>query len=149
MTTDAATKQDNKKATTLAGWKKAKVHTVTLASGVEADIQIPNLPELVSSGEFPNHLVDVAISVAQRDTEDKITSDEIKSQAEFYRELVSRAVVSPALSPEDVKDIPFEDVELIVSIATRQRDVDALGHHIAGLDKNADWRKFRGLDYLD
>lgn len=136
-----------KKTTTLASWKKNAVHTVTLASGTEVDIKIPNLPELVSAGEFPNHLVDVAISVATGKTE--VSTEEIKSQAEFYRELVSRTVVAPALSPEDVKDVPFEDVELLASIATRQRDVDALGHHIAGLDSNADWRKFRGVEYID
>lgn len=135
------------KKATLAAWKKNAVHPITLASGTEVEIKIPNLPELVSAGEFPNHLVDTAINVATGKTE--VTSEEVKSQAEFYRELVSRTVVEPSLTPEDVKDIPFEDVELISAIATRQRDVDALGHHIAGLDKNADWRKFRGVEYID
>jgi hypothetical protein len=133
--------------TTLAGWKKAAVHDVTLASGIEVKIKIPNLPELVAAGEFPNHLVDTAINVATGKTE--VSSEEIKQQAEFYRELVSRTVIEPALTPEDVADVPFEDVELIAAIATRQRDVDALGHHIAGLDNNADWRKFRGVEYID
>jgi len=138
---------DQKKATTLSAWKKNAVHTVTLASGTEVDLKVPNLPELVAAGEFPNHLVDTAIAVASGDR--KVTAEEVAQQAEFYRELVSRAVVNPALTVEDVKDIPFEDVELISAIATRQRDIDALGHHIAGLDQNADWRKFRGLDDLD
>lgn len=138
--------------TTLAAWKKAGIHTITLSSGTEVDIRIPNLPELVSAGEFPNGLVETAIKVATQDPTDprnKITADDIKSQAEFYRELLSRTLVEPKVSPEDVKDIPFEDVELLVSIATRQRDVDALGDHIAGLDSNEKWRKFRGIDYLD
>ena len=133
-----------KSTTTLAAWKKAAVHDVTLASGVEVQIKIPNLPELVSAGEFPNHLVEVAISVATGET--KVTGEEIKAQAEFYRELVARTLVSPEVAAEDVAGLPFEDIELLASIATRQRDVDALGHHIAGLDKNEDWRKFRGLD---
>lgn len=134
---------EQKKSATIAAWKKNAVHTVTLASGTEVEMRIPNLPELVASGEFPNHLVDTAIKVATGEA--KVTSEEVASQAEFYRELVSRAVISPVVSPEDVKDLPFEDVELISSIATRQRDVDALGHHIAGLDQNADWRKFRQI----
>lgn len=138
---------EQKKATTLAAWKKNANHTVTLASGTEVEMKIPNLPELVAAGEFPNHLVDTAIQVASG--ERKVSAEEIAQQAEFYRELVSRAVVNPTLAPEDVKDLPFEDVELISAIATRQRDVDALGHHIAGLDNNADWRKFRGIDDLD
>lgn len=138
---------NEKKPTTLAAWKKNAVHPVTLASGTEVEIKIPNLPELVSAGEFPNHLVDTAIAVATGET--KVTSEEVKAQAEFYRELVSRTVVTPALTPEDVRELPFEDIELLSAIATRQRDVDALGHHIAGLDSNADWRKFRGIEYID
>ena len=133
--------------TTLAAWKKAGVHTITLATGVEVDIRVPNLPELVSAGEFPNHLVEVAIGVASGET--KVTAEEIKAQAEFYREIISKTLVEPKLTPEDVKAVPFEDIELLASIATRQRDVDALGEHIAGLDKSEQWRKFRGIDYLD
>jgi hypothetical protein len=135
------------KTATLAAWKKNSVHHVTLSSGTEVDLKIPNLPELVSSGEFPNHLVDTAISVATGET--KVTSEEVKAQAEFYRELVSRAVVNPTLTPDDVREVPFEDVELIAAIATRQRDIDALGHHLAGLDSREDWRKFRGVEYSD
>jgi len=143
-----STNEAPKKATnTLAAWKKAKVHTITLASGAVVEIQIPNLPELVSAGEFPNHLVEVAINVASGDT--KVTPEEIKSQAEFYRNLVTRTVVSPELTLDDVKDLPFEDIELLSSIATRQRDVDALGLHIAGLDKSEEWRRFRGVEYGD
>lgn len=132
---------------TLAAWKKAGVHSVTLSTGFECDIRIPNLPELVSAGEFPNHLVDVAISVASGDR--KVSADEIKSQAEFYRELISRTMVDPQVTPDQVAEIPFEDIEILAAIATRQRDVDALGKHIAGLDKSEEWRKFRGIDYLD
>ena len=133
--------------TTLAAWKKAGVHEVTLASGTVVKIKIPNLPELVSAGEFPNHLVEVAISVATG--ESKVTAEEIKAQAEFYRELIARSLVEPKAEPEDVKELPFEDIELIAQIATRQRDVDALGEHLAGLDKNEQWRRFRNIDYLD
>jgi hypothetical protein len=142
-----STENEVKKPATLAAWKKSKFHTVTLASGAVVDIKIPNLPELVSAGEFPNHLVEVAINVATGDS--KVTPEEIKSQAEFYRNLITKTVVSPELTLDDVKELPFEDIELLSAIATRQRDVDALGHHIAGLDESADWRKFRGIDYID
>lgn len=135
---------------TLAAWKKAGVHEVTLASGFQVKIKLPNLPELVRAGEFPNHLVETAIKVASAPAEQQqITADDVKSQAEFYCALVSLSLVEPIVTPDDVKELPFEDIELLAAIATRQRDVDALGHHIAGLDKNEDWRKFRGIDYLD
>lgn len=145
----STTEAEGKKAVSLAGWKKAAVHTITLSSGAVVDIRIPNLPELVAAGEFPNHLVDTAIGVATGNVE--VTAKEIKAQAEFYRELLSKTLVSPEVTADDVKTagIPFEDIELIASIATRQRDVDALGHHIAGLDQNEDWRKFRGVEYID
>lgn len=127
-------------------WKKAGQHDVTLASGFEVAMRIPNLPELVQSGEFPNHLVETAIKLANADPadpENKITADDIKEQAEFYRALVSKSLVDPEVTPEEVKDLPFEDVELIVSIATRQRDLDAVGNHISGLEKSEQWRRFR------
>lgn len=135
------------KKTTLAAWKKAATHDVILNSGVQVTIKLPNLPELVAAGEFPNHLVETAINVATGNT--KVTAEEVKSQAEFYREVVARTLVEPAVSPDDVKELPFEDIELLAALATRQRDIDALGHQIAGLDKSEDWRRFRGLDYLD
>lgn len=136
-----------KNTATLASWKKSAFHEITLSSGVKVTIKLPNLPELVKSGEFPNHLVDIAISVATGET--KISKEEVTAQADFYRELVARTVVEPALTPEDVAELPFEDVELLAALATRQRDVDALGHHLAGLEKSEDWRKFRQIEYFD
>lgn len=129
-----------------AAWVKNKRHPITLASSLDTvvEIELPNLPELVSAGEFPNHLVDAAIAVAQ--TDQKVTREAIVEQAEFYRHLVAKTVKSPEITPDDVKDLPFEDIELIVSLAMRQRDIDAVGKQIAGLDKSDDWRKFRGVD---
>jgi hypothetical protein len=66
--------------------EEGQVPHVTLATGAVVEIKIPNLPELVSAGEFPNHLVEVAINVATGDS--KVTPEEIKSQAEFYRKFL-------------------------------------------------------------
>lgn len=129
-------------------WIKSKRHPINLASSVDTvvAIEVPNLPELISAGEFPNHLIDAAINVAQGA---KVTREHISEQAEFYRHLIAKTVKEPEIVPDDVKDLPFEDVELIASIATRQRDVDGLGNQIAGLDKSDDWLKFRGVLDLD
>jgi hypothetical protein len=126
----------------------ASHHDVALASALDrvVTIKLPDLPELVSSGDFPNHLVDTAIQVANGA---KVTREHLAEQAEFYRELISKTLVDPALTPDEVKALPYEDKELIAAIATRQRDVDALGNQIAGLDKSDQWREFRGLDILD
>lgn len=129
-----------------AAWKAAKRHPVSLPSGIEIEIEIPNLPQMVKTGQVPNDLVEAAIGALQRD---KITKELVVEQADFYNKLVATAVKVPTITEDDVPDLPYEDVELIVELATRQRDVDALGRHLAGLHKSKEWRSFRGLDYGD
>ena len=130
---------------TLAAWKKAKVHTVTLPSGVSVKMQIPDLPALIKSGEIPNSLVDAALGAVEGAS--KVDREFVEKQAEFTNKVVALSVVEPKLTEEDVASgvIPAEDKEMITEIATRQRDLDALGHHIAGLHTNKDFRSFRGL----
>ena len=129
-----------------AEWGKAKTHTITLPSGFEVDIQVPNLPSLIKTGQIPNNLIDAALGAMDSE---QVTREMVEQQADFYEKLVAIAVVDPVVSEEDVKDLPFEDVELIVEIATRNRDVDAVGHHIGGLHKSEEWRSFRRGDHLD
>lgn len=131
---------------TAAQWKKLKTHTITLPSSAVVDIEIPDLPSLVKTGAIPNELVDIAIGVANGK---KVTREDIVQQADFYNKLCAITVVSPAVSEEDFASgaVPFEDKELIVELATRQRDLDACGHHIGGLERVSAWRSFRGLSY--
>lgn len=133
------------KATTKAAWKKSKRHYITLPSSVVVGVEIPDLPNLVKAGAIPNELIDTAIAVASGR---KPTREDIEQQADFYNKLCALAVVEP----EDVteadfasNDFPFEDKEMLVEIATRQRDLDAIGHHIGGLEKVKDFRTFRGI----
>lgn len=138
MTDEAA------KPTTLAAWKKNRDHVVTLPSGTVVEIAIPDLPALVVSGAIPNKLVDIAIGVANGK---KVTKEDIVEQAEFYNKLCALTVISPAATEEDFasKTLPFEDKECLVEFATRQRDLDAVGHHIAGLEKVQSFRDLRGI----
>jgi hypothetical protein len=131
---------------TAAQWKKLKGHTITLPSSAVVEIEIPDLPNLVKTGQIPNELVDVAIGVANGK---KVTREDIVQQADFYNKLCAITVKQPAVTEEDFASgsVPFEDKELIVEIATRQRDLDAVGHHIGGLEKVSEWRSFRGLSY--
>lgn len=129
----------------LDGWKKARQHKVTLPSGTEVTIQVPNLALLVKTGQLPNELVQQAIGTLQAN---KLTAEAIAEQADFYAKLVCATVKEPAVTEDDVlgdNPLPFEDVEMLVEIATRQRDLDALGHHIGGLHTSRDWRAFRGV----
>lgn len=126
-------------------WKAAAAHDVTLPSGTVVKIRIPNLPLLVKTGQLPNELVTEALSTIS-DPDKKLTPEAIAQSADFYAKLLTVTVIEPEITEDDIPDIPFEDVEWLVELATRQRDQDALGHHIAGLHKNKDWRTFRGLD---
>ena len=131
---------------TLAGWKKAKRHAVVLPSGFEVEIEVPNLPLMIKTGTIPNHLLDAALGAIERQ---QVTTELIKEQADFFELLVSTMVVEPKLTVEEVREIPFEDVELLVEIGTRQRDVDAVGNHIGGLHTSKEWRQFRGFEDRD
>lgn len=139
MTAEKATK-----AASLSAWRANRLHQITLPSSTVVEIEIPDLPTLVKTGTIPNELVDIAIGVAQGK---KITRDDIVQQADFYNKLCSLTVKSPAVTEEDFASgaLPFEDKEMIVELATRQRDLDAIGHHIGGLEKVAEFQKFRGL----
>lgn len=143
-TTSTIPVDDAPKVATLASWKKAKTHPVTLNSGAVVEIQIPDLPSLVKTGTIPNELVDIAIGVASGA---KITKEDIVKQADFYNKLCALTVVSPVVTEEQFASdvLPFEDKEMIVEFATRQRDLDAIGHHIGGLEKVKDFRTFRQL----
>lgn len=143
----AATKESEetigRRVKTVAAWKSSRRHYIILASGVEVGIEIPNLPLMVKTGVIPNDLLDAALGAIQKQ---EITPELIKEQSDFFHLLVSVMVKEPELAPEDIPDLPYEDIELLVEIGTRQRDIDAIGNQVAGLHKSADWRKFRGWD---
>lgn len=141
---------DTRSTTDAASWGQAAFHLVTLPSGAVAKIRIPDLPALIETGEIPQHLLDAALGVAAKPN--KTPSKElIVQQREFTDCLVMQTVIEPPLSEADLDSkhgIPYEDKEMLVEIATRQRDLDAEGNHIGGLEKSEKWRKFRGLDSL-
>jgi hypothetical protein len=132
------------KPTSLAGWKKAKRHTVTLPSAAVVEIELPDLPELVKTGGIPNDLVDIAIGVASGK---KVSREDIVQQADFFNKLCAITVVEPKVTEEDFASgaLPFEDKEMLVEFATRQRDLDAVSHHLAGLETSKSFRAARGL----
>ena len=132
-----------------AGWKKNAVHTPLLPSGSRVKLKIPDLPRLIETGKIPNHLLDAALGVASNGEDTKPSKELITQQREFTDTLVMLTVVEPKLTEEDMDDIPYEDKEMIVAFATRQRDLDAEGEHLAGLTTSAKFRKFRYLGEFD
>jgi hypothetical protein len=80
----------------VSAWKKAKLHTnITLPSGFQVDIVIPNINEMIKTGKIPNDLVEAATAASTGDQ--KITPELLEDQAEFYRLLVTTMVVEPKL----------------------------------------------------
>jgi len=134
--------------TTKTSWKKAAVHEdVTLPSGTVVSIKLPNLSLMLKTGNIPNSLVEAAVEMQNATSRGtaEITQEMIEQQWDYYSFLVSKTVVEPAITQEEVVDIPAEDVEMLVEFATRQRDIDAVYRHIAGLDKMESFRRFRGV----
>lgn len=136
------------KVASIAEWKKAAVHAVTLPSGVTIKVKVPDLAGLIESGTLPQNLIDAALNVVG-DSAQKVTVDMVKEEREFTNAIVKVAVIEPTVTDANVGDIPVEDKQLIMQIATRQTDLDAEGKHIGGLHKSEDFRKFRGLDSFD
>jgi hypothetical protein len=132
--------------TTKASWKKAAVHEgITLPSGTVVSIKLPNLPLMIKTGQLPNTLVEDALASQSTSAGTTVTREMIEQQWDYYSFLVSKTVVEPAITQDEVAEIPAEDIEMIVEFATRQRDIDAVYSHIAGLDKLDSFRKFRAL----
>lgn len=140
MTETATPPKPTGKPRTAAAWAKRREHDVTLPSGAEVTICIPSLPVLLKAGQIPNELIAVAVKV---EAKEDVTADNLVELAEFQRYLVQYACIAPEVTHEQVDDLPVEDVQMIVEFATRQRDMDALGHHLAGLEVTDEWKAFR------
>lgn len=138
--------------TSKSAWKKAGVHTVTMPSGAVVDIRIPNLAQMAEAGELDNELLQYAIpDKSSEEPEKELTPEEKKANltklAQFHAWLVSKTLVDPAVTPEEVPSVvPTPDLEVLVELASRRRDMDVVGHHIGGLEVSAAFRKFRGID---
>lgn len=144
--TETATPDTAPKPLSKAAWKKSKTHTVTLPSGAVATIELPNLAALIKAGNIPNNLIDDALK--QRKASE-VTQETLLSTWEFTKLIVPVTVIDPKLDPDDVDDLPIEDVEMLVGFATRNNDIDAVGHQLGGLETQKSFRKHRGLIGLD
>lgn len=145
----AAVNNPTTRAASLDEWVEAATHYPLLPSGKRVGIKIPDLPALIESGQIPQHLLDVAIKMVAGGAEQTPSKEVIAAQREFTDVLVQMTVVEPSLSDETVKRVPFEDKDFIVAIATRARDLDAEGEHLAGLTTSEKFRRFRRLGEFD
>lgn len=142
MSTDPA---QNEKPVSKAAWKKNAFHSVMCPSGSRITIKIPDIAVLVQSGTLPQNLIDVALGRSTSTSEEISTQELVKQEVDFTNFITLSSVVEPAITEADLPEIPFEDRDFLVSIATRRRDLDVEGEHIAGLSKSEKFRRFRRL----
>ena len=129
-------------------WEEAGVHTPLLPSGRRVKMRVLDLPMLIEAGDIPQHLIDAAIGTAQVDDDDekKTPSKEyFTREVEFTDQVCILSVVAPKLTTETVRRIPAEDRAMLAAWATRARDWDMEGEHIAGLNRSEKFRRFRGI----
>lgn len=134
---------------TKTAWKRAATHDgIVCPSGTVVSIKLPNLPKLAEAGEIPNELVDLA-TAAEQVTPGQVPQDVLGKLSKLQDFIVAETVVKPEIKPEEVADLPYEDLEFLAELAHRRRDVDALGNQIAGLDKLDKYATFRDLNDSD
>lgn len=146
--TDAQTDEGALKPISKTAWKKVKTHTATLPSGAVVKLTLPNLGALLKSGNIPNELVDAAIGFQQAE---KITREMLEESFEWVAFILPRTVVEPTITEEEVRndELPSQDLEMLAAFVARTLDIDAVGHHLGGLETNRDFRRFRDLLTID
>jgi len=82
-----------------------------------------------------------------------ITPETLQRFDDYHRFLISRALVDPELSYDELQEgspvrPPQEDLDLLVEILTRGRDTDAAGVKLGvePLDRWATFREFHGCE---
>jgi len=131
------------------GWARRAVHHITLPSGMEVDVRIPDMGALVAADAVPDHLRGAVLkrladdintfvddqaetSPGSRHTSVEELEQAMKTGAEINDWIVTYMLVEPRLTMDDMRPDsenrpPEEDLELLVKIAQRERDTDARG----------------------
>lgn len=151
-------------------WRQKAIHTVTGHTGAVAKIRLPGIGTILAAGDFPTHLVGLALldishprgaAAALQEMIDEVTDEtkreqllgEVKRLREYQAHLVSAALVEPALTVDEVLsgDYPEDDLSMIAEIVQRLRAFDARGVRI-GVEPLDRWERFHhehGLDAED
>jgi hypothetical protein len=116
-------------------------------------IRLPDLTRLLKNDLLPERLRAVALKQAFADVEPEPQSENgstndaeryetAKEMATLLDWLVADMVLEPELTQDDVETIPGEDRDMLVAIAQRERDIDALGVTL-GVEPLSRWDTFR------
>lgn len=158
MATTETSRPSARKAVTKSAWLKSGVHTITTYTGHTIRIKYPNLALMMRVGLVPTHLRAIAVKFARGEVnlaspalptgEDQPEPaadeayDELVLMVELLDLIVMEMVVEPKLTQEDVDEMPGEDRDLLLAIANRERDVDAVGRRL-GVELLSRWDTFR------
>lgn len=126
---------------TLSQWADHGTHVAQLYSGAWVKFRFPDLSQLAGAGRVPEALKAIALQrIAGElklllepgvdlavDEPASIDEPKLRENAQLNHWLVSVMLVEPAVTPEQVAGLPHEDVELLLALATRDRDTDARG----------------------
>lgn len=151
-TTEKPRQRRSKNVSTKGQWLNRSVHTITLYSGTVVKVRIPDLMLMLKNDTIPTKLRDIALERAEGDVDLKAAeavkpnNDErvkgVKEGAELLFWLVSDMVLEPKITPEEVESLPADDRMMLIEIANRERDTDALGASL-GVEPLSRWETFR------
>lgn len=151
----------------LAGWQRRSLHTVTCPSGQRLRIRLPGIPTLLEHGDLPDDLIEIALlEVSRRDGAAGAIAEEISEMgddqaaaklerlaefARFQKQLVCAAIQEiesddrweqVELTPERLDGLPEDDLAMVAEIVQRLRGSDARGVRI-GVEPLDRWARFR------
>lgn len=137
------------------GWKARGYHQITVPSGEQVRIRIPDLAAMLALGQIPDTLRLAALTQAFREEGDPpltlqkkddgtplLDQELVKQFYDLRTHIVAASVVDPQVTPEDVAEIPVEDRDMIYAIAMRERYTDARGVTL-GVEPLSRWETFR------
>lgn len=139
--------------TTAAEWGE-RTHYAELPSGAAIRFRFPSLAEMIALGSLPEDLLEIAVAewkspgsaaelaAAPFDELGEDASDEDRETAAaasravaeriaaLNREVIARALIEPAMSPDQLRTVPYTDLEYLTRIVNRVEPFDAAGRRI-------------------
>lgn len=125
----------------LDAWKRRSIEEATLRSGMQARVRKPRTDELVRDTAVPADLRTAVLKVYNGATKlEELEPEQFRAFLEQQDRLVSRMVLAlrdgddgeweeVALGPEDLADLPPDDVEDLRDIGNRRRTVAEVTAH--------------------
>lgn len=118
---------------TLAEWTNPDfgARPVTLPSGAEVVMKLTDLSTHLRYGAIPTQLRAAVMDASRRRHDEARTTEErddaAREQNDAWIDLLADVIVSPRLSPAELRKVPAADLAMLLQIAHRENVFDALG----------------------